>query len=198
MSVLSDKTIRNLKNTLINPFRDELVQPASYELTLDPIVMVPSQVENFPDNSIWYDVQARSYYEDSYHGGDPIPVPSSVIWKRVDISTQGGILLNPGVMMLASSNEILMIPNNLMARFEGKSSLGRIGLMVHVTAGYVDPGFNGQLTVEMYNVSPYPIYLRTGTKIGQLSFHTMDYPVEVPYGDAQNHYQNQMGVTPAR
>ena len=99
--------------------------------------------------------------------------------------------------LLATTLERVKIPNNVCARIEGKSSLGRLGLCVHVTAGYIDPGFEGNITLELFNCAPLPIVLTPGMKIAQISFHSMDEPAERPYGhpDLGSKYQGQIGVT---
>lgn len=108
-------------------------------------------------------------------------------------------VLRPGQFVLGSTIETLRIPKHLYSRFEGKSSLGRLGLMTHVTAGFIDPGFCGQLTVELCNVSATPIRLYTGMLIGQLCFGTLTAPAENPYGSSErsSHYQGQAGATMA-
>ena len=120
--------------------------------------------------------------------------------ENMPVTKWGERWLEPGGFMLGSTHEWIKLPHWLAARFEGKSSLGRMGLMTHVTAGFVDPGFKGNLTVELHNVSKSFIQLRPGDPIGQLCFMTLDRPVGRPYGTPglNSHYQNQTGATPAR
>ena len=108
--------------------------------------------------------------------------------------------LDPGVFTLATTIERVRIPRHLAARVEGKSSLGRIGLLVHATAGFIDPGFEGTITLEMTNLSPRPILLKLGMKICQLSLYKMMGRVERPYGhpSLQSRYQGQTGTTESR
>lgn len=109
-------------------------------------------------------------------------------------------MLDPGVFTLATTIEVVKMPTNLVARVEGKSSLGRLGLIIHATAGFIDPGFKGNITLEMMNLSPRPIALKIGMRICQLSFETVDGRVERPYGhpDLKSKYQGQRGVTESR
>lgn len=106
-----------------------------------------------------------------------------------------GFVLHPGEFVLASTREALCLPDDIMARVEGKSSLGRLGLIVHATAGFIDPGFIGQVTLEMTNLLRVPIILRPGQPICQVSFSYMNSSVKKPYN---GHYQNQSGVTASR
>lgn len=107
--------------------------------------------------------------------------------------------INPGEFILATTIDHLDMPYDLAARVEGKSSLGRLGLAVHITAGFIDPGFNGQITLELKNLGNEEISLRRGQYIAQLSFHQLTSPARRPYGSAglNSHYQKQMGVTPS-
>lgn len=109
-------------------------------------------------------------------------------------------LLRRGDFLLATTLEYIELPADLVARVEGKSSLGRRGLMVHVTAGFIDPGFKGNITLEMMNLSPRPIALKIGMRICQLSFEKVDGRVERPYGHPalKSKYQGQLGVTESR
>ena len=107
-------------------------------------------------------------------------------------------ILHPGEFVLGSTLERVALPDDLVARLEGKSSLGRLGLLIHSTAGYVDPGWDGYLTLELSNVANLPITLYPGMKIGQISFFRLTSPAETPYGSAGNKYQGQRGPTPSR
>lgn len=176
--LLADWQIRNLhyEKHILTPFEDRLVQPASYELTLsdsitvmraDPIHL-PIEANDVPPQ-IWYSFELPF---DTYR-------------------------LDPDAFILASTNEMVHLPNNVAARVEGKSSLGRLGIAIHTTAGWIDPGFQGQITLELKNLGPYPVMLRTGQKIAQLAFFQMEEASARPYGhpDNGNAYQGQVGAT---
>jgi dCTP deaminase len=175
---------------MIEPFNVQAVQPASYELTFDGSLVYKAKEQEFDD--MCYVVKDRAF---KWMSDTDNPLDSTV-WEEAEHDlTTGGVLIFPGSFYIASSREVLRIPDTLMARFEGKSTLGRAGLMVHITAGYIDPGFEGNLTLEIANVAPWPIILQDGDKIGQLSFHMMHVPPAKPYGMAGNHYQGQRGPT---
>lgn len=108
-----------------------------------------------------------------------------------------GYLILPGKFLLACTQEKVTVPHDLVARVEGKSSIGRVGLVVHVTAGFIDPGFSGQITLEMANLAPWPIRIYAGMRIGQIAFERMSQPASKPYGSV-GHYQNQTGATESR
>jgi dCTP deaminase len=107
------------------------------------------------------------------------------------------IVLEPGVFVLGTTVERVTIPNDLVGRLEGKSSLARLGLVIHSTAGFIDAGFSGQITLELSNVNVLPIKLYVGMKIGQIAFTKLSYPVDTPYGSEElgSKYQNQTGAT---
>jgi dCTP deaminase len=109
-------------------------------------------------------------------------------------------ILHPGEFVLGSTLERLTLPDDLVARLEGKSSLGRLGLLIHSTAGFIDPGFDGHVTLELSNVANLPITIYPAMKIGQLSFVQMSEPAETPYGSGSlgSKYQGQRGPTPSR
>lgn len=116
------------------------------------------------------------------------------------VEAPDGFILHPGEFVLASTLERVTLGRDLAARLEGKSSLGRLGLLTHATAGFIDPGFSGHVTLELSNVANLPIKLYPGMKIGQLCFFAMSSPVAHPYGDELNgsHYQGQSGPTESR
>ena len=118
----------------------------------------------------------------------------------VELSSFGCFILHPGEFALASTKEIITLPDTVAARLEGKSSLGRLGLMNHSTAGFIDPGFSGQITLELSNVSSLPIKLYPGMRIGQVCFFPLYSPVKHPYGEEHlaSKYQNQRGPTPSQ
>ena len=118
---------------------------------------------------------------------------------RGETTPHGMYILPPGMFMLSSTKETITLGSSLAGRLEGKSSLGRLGLVVHSTAGFIDPGFSGQLTLELSNVSGLPILLYAGMKICQLCFFRLSTPVETPYGSdsLRSKYQGQVGPTPS-
>lgn len=151
----------------IEPFDPSAIQPASIDMRLD---------RHFR----WYPKLGENNVP-----GIPDPVdPKSP--KRLTISAtiheDDHFKMYPGAFVLASTIERITFPDDIGGRIEGKSSLGRMGLFVHVTAGFIDPGFSGQVTLELYNANPNPILLYPGMKICQMSFHSMDSPCEKPYG----------------
>jgi dCTP deaminase len=158
----------------ISPFDPERVQPASVDLLLDHFLRVPLGREEIDVAQVWAGHTAL-----------------------VEID-EDGWLLKPGDFVLASTVERIALPDTLAARVEGKSSLGRLGLAVHVTAGFIDPGFAGQVTLEIANLSPWPIRLRRRMPIAQLCLIPMSAVPKRPYGSAGNHYQGQYGPTESR
>jgi dCTP deaminase len=120
--------------------------------------------------------------------------------RLVEVDSQEGFVLHPGEFVLGSTLETVSLPDDLAARVEGKSSLGRLGLLTHATAGFVDPGFTGHVTLELSNVATLPIMLWPGMKIGQLAFFRLSSPAESPYGSEGygSHYQGQRGPTASR
>jgi dCTP deaminase len=118
----------------------------------------------------------------------------------VEVKSDEAFILHPGEFVLGSTFEFVTLPDNIAARLEGKSSLGRLGLLTHSTAGFVDPGFKGHVTLELANVSNLPIKLWPGMKVGQLCFFQLSSPAETPYGSAKylTRYQGQRGPTASR
>lgn len=159
----------------ISPFDPARVQPASVDLLLDQFLRVPRN----PGAEI--DV-ARVW-------------AGHTVLAEMD---EDGWLMQPGDFLLASTVERVALPPDLAARVEGKSSLGRLGLAVHVTAGFIDPGFSGQITLEIANLSPWPIRLRQQMPIAQLGLIPMAAVPQRPYGRAGNHYMGQYGPTESR
>lgn len=158
----------------IEPYRPEQVQPASYDVLLGPALR-----ELLPDGAI-----------------DLAAVPQGHT-RLVEIGPDGYLLL-PGSFVLGSTVERVRIPNQTIARVEGKSSLARLGLTVHITAGFVDPGFRGQITLELHNDGPRSLILRPGLPIAQLTFESLTQTPKRVYGAAGNHYQDQDGPTESR
>lgn len=120
--------------------------------------------------------------------------------RPVDVEPDDPFILHPGEFVLASTYELFSLPDHLAARLEGKSSLGRLGLLTHSTAGWIDPGFSGHVTLELSNVATLPIKLWPGMKIGQMCLFRTSSPAEHPYGSAKygSRYQHQRGPTPSR
>lgn len=120
--------------------------------------------------------------------------------RLVEVGTGEPFILHPGEFVLASSYEIVTLPDDIAARLEGKSSLGRLGLLTHSTAGFIDPGFSGHVTLELSNMATLPIQLWPGMKIGQLCFFRLSSPAEFPYGAAKygSRYLGQRGPTASR
>jgi dCTP deaminase len=180
--VLSDRTIRaeiEDGRIEIDPFDPEMVQPSSVDVRVDRSFRV------FHNNRYPF-IDVREPMED--------------LTELVVVEEDRPFILHPGEFVLGQTLERVTLPNDLVARLEGKSSLGRLGLLIHSTAGFVDSGFSGNLTLELSNVANLPITIFHGMPIGQLSFMRMDGPVEHPYGsrDTSNKYQGQTEPTPSR
>jgi dCTP deaminase len=120
--------------------------------------------------------------------------------ELVQVDEGEAFILHPGEFVLGSTRERIALPDDLVARLEGKSSLGRLGLLIHSTAGYVDPGWDGYLTLELSNVANLPITIYPGMKIGQISFFRLTSSADAPYGSKAtgSKYQGQRGPTPSR
>ena len=180
--VLSDRTIREelaKGRIIIQPLGDGCIQPASVDLHLDRNVLV------FRNNQVPF-IDVRS--------------TNDRLTEMVTMADDDPFMLHPGEFILGSTLEHVEVPDDLVARLEGKSSLGRIGLLIHSTAGYVDPGWKGHLTLELSNVSGLPITLYHRMRIGQISFLRLSTPADLLYGDAQlgSKYQGQQDPTPSR
>ena len=181
-SVLSDGTIRRLVEEgriRIDPWDAGMVQPASVDLRLGPSFRV---FHNFRVESI------------------DLAEPPTNLTEHVQVGPDESFVIHPGEFVLGRTEEWVELPDDLVARIEGKSSLGRLGLIVHATAGFVDPGFKGTLTLEITNLTRVPIVLWPGKPIAQLSFMTLDRPAERPYGhpDLGSHYAGQVDATESR
>jgi dCTP deaminase len=178
--ILSDRSIREAIDAgriVIDPFDPACVQPSSVDLHVD------SQFRVFANSRYPY-IDVKEEMPD--------------LTELVEVKPDEPFILHPGEFVLGSTLERVGIPNDLVARLEGKSSLGRLGLLIHSTAGYVDPGWDGYLTLELSNVANLPITLYPGMKIGQISFFMLTTEAAVPYGSAGNKYQGQRGPTPSR
>ena len=172
--VLSDRTIREelaAGRLLIEPFDETLLQPSSVDLR------VAGEFRVFHNN--------RRAYIDVREANDDLT-------EIVAIPDGEAFILHPGEFVLGSTQERVALPDDLVARLEGKSSLGRLGLLIHSTAGYIDPGFDGTITLELSNVARLPISIYPGMAIGQISYLQMTTPVDRPY---RGKYQGQRGPT---
>ncbi len=127
-------------------------------------------------------------------------LPQEDLTELVEVADGRAFILHPGGFVLGSTLEVVTLPDDLVARLEGKSSLGRLGLLIHSTAGFVDAGWSGHLTLELSNVANLPIAIYPGMKIGQISFIRMTSPAERSYGstETRSKYQGQRGPTPSR
>jgi dCTP deaminase len=177
--ILSDRTIRDeidRGRIVIDPFDPACVQPSSVDLHVD------TEFRVFRNN--------RYPFIDVKQQQD--------LTELVEVKPDEPFILHPGEFVLGSTSERVGLPDDLVARLEGKSSLGRLGLLIHSTAGYVDPGWDGYLTLELSNVANLPITIYPGMKIGQISFFRLTTAADAPYGTAGNKYQGQRGPTASR
>lgn len=180
--ILSDRTIREelaAGRIVIDPLDESCIQPSSVDLTLDSRFLV-------------FRNHTRAYIDVKRDNTD--------LTELVEVSGDVPFILHPGEFVLGATFERVAVPDDLVARLEGKSSLGRLGLLIHSTAGYVDAGFDGQITLELSNVHNLPITLYAGMKIGQVSFLRMTTPAESPYGSGAlgSKYHGQQGPTPSQ
>jgi len=181
-SVLSDGTILRLVEEgriRIDPWDPGLIQPASVDLRL-----------------------GGSFRVFHNHRASAIDLrdPPTNLTEQIQVEEGEAFVIHPGEFCLGRTLEYVELPDDIVARIEGKSSLGRLGLIVHATAGFCDPGWNGTLTLELNNLTRVPIKLYPGLPIAQLSFMTLDAPAERPYGHAGlgSHYQGQVEATESR
>lgn len=181
-SVLSDGTIRRLVadgHIRIEPWDPGMVQPASVDLKLG---------DSF---RVFHNHRATAI---------DLADPPTNLTEHVTVDDGQSFVIHPGEFVLGRTEEWVELPNDIVARIEGKSSLGRLGLIVHATAGFVDPGFAGTLTLEITNLTRVPIVLWPGQPIAQLSFMALDKPAERPYGHPElgSHYHGQVEATESR
>jgi dCTP deaminase len=186
--ILSDRSIReqlDMGRIVIDPLDDTLIQPSSIDVRISHLFRV---FRNHSRGVIDVKADTRDLTElvempigDDGVGDEPF-------------------MLHPGEFVLGSTYERIGVPDDLVGRVEGKSSLGRLGLLIHSTAGFIDAGFDGHITLELANVASLPITLYPGMKIGQVSFMTMTSPADNPYGAGAkgSKYQGQAGPTPSR
>ncbi|MGL4831355.1 MAG: dCTP deaminase [Propionibacteriaceae bacterium] len=166
-------------DVVLDPYDPTMIQPASIDVRLD---------KGF-----------RVFQNHRYPTIDPAQAQEELT-KLIEVPAGEPFVLHPGEFVLGATYERVTLPNDLAARLEGKSSLGRLGLMTHSTAGFVDPGFTGHITLELSNVATLPILLWPGMKIGQLCFFQLSSPAEAPYGSGASgsRYQGQRGPTASR
>jgi dCTP deaminase len=180
--LLSDRDIRAelaAERVGLEPYDPGMVQPSSVDVRLDRYF--------------------RVFENHRYPHIDP-SVEQPELTRLIEVSGDESFVLHPGEFALASTYEVVTLPDDVAGRLEGKSSLGRLGLLTHSTAGFIDPGFSGHVTLELSNVATLPIMLWPGMKIGQLCLFRLSSAAEHPYGSAQygSRYQGQRGPTASR
>ena len=179
--LLSDRDILaeiDAKRISVEPYDESMIQPSSIDFRLDRYF--------------------RVFENHRYPHIDP-SVEQPDLTRAIETVGEEPFILHPGEFVLASTYELVTLPDDVAARLEGKSSLGRLGLLTHSTAGFIDPGFSGHVTLELSNVATLPIKLWPGMKIGQLCFFRLSSPAEQPYGTiAGSRYQGQRGPTASR
>jgi dCTP deaminase len=180
--LLSDRDILaeiDARRISVEPYDESMIQPSSIDFRLDRYF--------------------RVFENHRYPHIDPA-ADQSDLTRVVEADGDEPFILHPGEFVLGSTYEVVSLPDDIAARVEGKSSLGRLGLLTHATAGFVDPGFSGHVTLELANVATLPIKLYPGMKIGQLCFFRLTSPAEHPYGSAKygSRYQGQRGPTPSK
>ncbi|HET8558891.1 MAG TPA: dCTP deaminase [Marmoricola sp.] len=180
--LLSDRDILaelDAKRVVLDPFERSMVQPSIVDVRLDRLF--------------------RVFENHKYPHIDPAE-DQPELTRLVEPDPEEPFILHPGEFVLGSTYEVVSLPDDIAARLEGKSSLGRLGLLTHSTAGFIDPGFSGHVTLELANVANLPIKLWPGMKIGQLCFFRLTSPALEPYGSTSygSRYQGQRGPTPSR
>ncbi len=163
----------------VEPFDPKMIQPSSVDVRLDRFF--------------------RVFENHKYEVIDP-SIEQPDLTREVAVSPDDFFILHPGEFVLASTYEVITLPEDIAGRLEGKSSLGRLGLLTHSTAGFIDPGFSGHITLELSNVANLPVKLYPGMKIGQLCLIKLSSAAEQPYGSAVygSRYQGQRGPTPSK
>lgn len=180
--LLSDRDIKSevaQGRVSLEPWDEAMVQPSSVDVRLDRYF--------------------RLFDNHKYQHIDPA-VDQPELTRLVEVEPDEAFVLHPGEFVLAATFEVVTLPDDVAARLEGKSSLGRLGLLTHSTAGFIDPGFSGHVTLELSNVATLPITLWPGMKIGQMCFFRLSSPAEHPYGSERygSRYQGQRGPTASR
>ena len=163
----------------VEPFEPKMIQPSSVDVRLDRFF--------------------RVFENHRYEVIDP-SIEQPDLTREVAVAPEDFFILHPGEFVLASTYEVITLPDDIAGRLEGKSSLGRLGLLTHSTAGFIDPGFSGHITLELSNVANLPVKLYPGMKIGQLCLIKLSSTAEHPYGSAVygSRYQGQRGPTPSK
>ena len=180
--LLSDRDIRAeiaAGRVSCDPFHEAMIQPSSVDVRLDKFF--------------------RVFENHKYSVIDP-SIEQPDLTREVVAEGDEPFILHPGEFVLASTYEVITLPDDIAGRLEGKSSLGRLGLLTHSTAGFIDPGFSGHITLELSNVANLPVKLFPGMKIGQLCLIKLSSPAEHPYGSEKygSRYQGQRGPTPSK
>jgi len=180
--LLSDRDIKaeiTAGRVKVEPFDGQMIQPSSVDVRLDRFF--------------------RVFENHKYSVIDP-SIEQSELTREVAVENDEEFSLHPGEFVLASTYEVITLPDDIAGRLEGKSSLGRLGLLTHSTAGFIDPGFSGHITLELSNVANLPVKLFPGMKIGQLCLIKLSSPAENPYGSALygSRYQGQRGPTASK
>ena len=180
--LLSDRDIKSeidKKRVVLEPCDLNMIQPSSVDVRLDRLF--------------------RTFENHKYAHIDPAENQPDLT-REVGVASDEAFILHPGEFVLGSTYEVITLPDDIAGRLEGKSSLGRLGLLTHSTAGFIDPGFSGHVTLELSNVATLPIKLWPGMKIGQLALFRLSSPAEHPYGSAVygSRYQGQRGPTPSK
>ena len=180
--LLSDRDIKaeiSAGRVKVEPFDGAMIQPSSVDVRLDRFF--------------------RVFENHKYSVIDP-SIEQSDLTREVAVEANEEFILHPGECVLASTYEVITLPDDIAGRLEGKSSLGRLGLLTHSTAGFIDPGFSGHITLELSNVANLPVKLFPGMKIGQLCLIKLSSPAENPYGSALygSRYQGQRGPTASK
>ena len=180
--LLSDRDIKaeiSAGRVKVEPFDGAMIQPSSVDVRLDRFF--------------------RVFENHKYSVIDP-SIEQSDLTREVAVEANEEVILHPGEFVLASTYEVITLPDDIAGRLEGKSSLGRLGLLTHSTAGFIDPGFSGHITLELSNVANLPVKLFPGMKIGQLCLIKLSSPAENPYGSALygSRYQGQRGPTASK
>ena len=180
--LLSDRDIRaeiEGGRVKVEPFSEKMIQPSSVDVRLDRFF--------------------RVFENHKYSVIDP-SIEQSELTREVAVNPDEHFILHPGEFVLASTYEVISLPDDIAGRLEGKSSLGRLGLLTHSTAGFIDPGFSGHITLELSNVANLPVKLFPGMKIGQLCLIKLSSAAEHPYGSQiyGSRYQGQRGPTPSK
>ena len=199
--VLADRTIARLLREgriVIEPYDEDLLQPSSVDVRVDRFFRVFHN-NRYPFIDVRVDRFFRVFHNNRYPYID-VKVEQGELTELVEVEDEQPFVLHPGEFVLGSTLERIRLPDDLVARLEGKSSLGRLGLLIHSTAGFIDPGWDGHVTLELSNVANLPITIYHAMKIGQLSFVQLTEAAEHPYGSGElgSKYQGQRGPTPSR